>query len=97
MRLINTNLFMTNCYIINYDLKNQRDYDSLYKAIKSYGAYAKILESCWAIVSSGSATEVRDYLAKHMDSDDGLFVAKSSGVAAWKNVLCSDQWLKDNL
>ena len=88
---------MSNCYIINYDLRKQRNYDALYTAIKSYGTWAKVLESCWAIVTTQSATQVRDYLAQHMDSDDGLFVVKTAGVAAWRNVNCSDQWLKDNV
>jgi hypothetical protein len=88
---------MNNCYIINYDLRNQRDYESLYKAIKSYSAWAKVLESCWAVVTPNSVSQVRDHLLKHMDSDDGLFVVKSCGVGAWKNVNCTDKWLKDNL
>jgi len=88
---------MNNCYIINYDLRNQRDYESLYKAIKSYGTYAKVLESCWAVVSSKTVSQVRDHLAQFIDSDDGLFVVKTCGMGAWRNVNCTDKWLKDNL
>ncbi|WP_339701688.1 CRISPR-associated protein Cas2 [uncultured Roseivirga sp.] len=88
---------MANCYIINYDLRNSRDYNGLYEAIKSYGTYAKVLESCWAIVTTQSATQVRDFLLRSMDSDDGIFVVKSGGEAAWQRVLCTDEWLKRNL
>lgn len=88
---------MKNCYIINYDLKKSKDYESLFTAIKSYGTWAKILKSCWAVVSERSAVEIRDHLLRVMDSDDGIFVVKSGREAAWKNVECSDSWLKENL
>ena len=88
---------MKKCYIINYDLRNQKDYNALYDAIKAYGTWAHILESCWAIVTTDNATEVRDNLMKHMDGDDGLFVVKSGTEAAWTKVNCKNQWLKDNL
>ena len=39
-------------YIITYDLsKPGRNYDDLYQRIKSYGTWAKIAESSWAIVT----------------------------------------------
>ena len=85
------------CYIISYDLRNQRNYDALYKAIKSYPSWAKILESTWAVVTSDSAEVVRDYLLRHIDGDDGLFVIKSARPAAWRGVNCKDSWLQENL
>ncbi|MGN6212026.1 hypothetical protein [Parafilimonas sp.] len=85
------------CYIINYDLRKQKDYESLIAAIKSYDTWAKILKSCWAIVTDKSAVEVRDHLLKYMDADDGIFVIKSGREAAWRNVECSDDWLKKHL
>lgn len=88
---------MKKCYIINYDLRKQKDYESLYAAIRSYGTYVRILKSCWAIVTTKSAKEVRDHLGQYMDSDDGLFVVKSGTEAAWRNVECSNDWLKTNL
>lgn len=85
------------CYIISYDLRRDRDYEALYKAIKSYDTWGHILESTWAIVTEKSATEIREYLRKFTDSDDGLFVVKSGSEAAWVNVICKNQWLKNNL
>lgn len=85
------------CYIINYDLNNSKDYESLFKAIKSYGTWAKVLKSCWAIVTTKTTAEVRTHLKSVMDSDDGLFIVKSCGVGAWSNVECSDEWLKKHL
>jgi len=88
---------MNTCYLIQYDLRKNRDYASLIDAIKSYGTYACVLKSSWAIATTKSAAEVRDHLLRHMDADDGLFVVRSGREAAWRGVLCRDQWLIDNL
>lgn len=85
------------CYIISYDLRAERDYEPLHEAIKSYGTWAHILESTWAVVASKSAVEVRDHLLDHLDDDDGLFVVKSGVEAAWRSVLCKSEWLKEHL
>lgn len=85
------------CYLISYNLKSERDYTSLYEAIKSYGVWAHILKSTWAIVTDQSAKEIREYLKNFIDQDDKIFVIKSGGEAAWKDVLCTNEWLKNNL
>lgn len=85
------------CYVISYDLRAQRDYEPVYEAIKSYGTWAHILESSWAVVAPKSAAEVRDHLGEFIDGDDGLFVVQSGGVAAWRNVLCKNDWLKEHI
>lgn len=87
-----------NSYIISYDLMSpSKDYSSLISAIKSYGTYAKVLESCWIIKSSNSSATIRTHLTSYMDSDDKIFVAKLTGEAAWSNVLCTDDWIKNNI
>ena len=84
-------------YIITYDLKNSRNYNELYEAIKSYGTWAHINESTWAIVTDQSATEIRDQLKNHLEIDDIIFIIRSDTEAAWTNVLCRNEWLKENL
>lgn len=87
-----------NSLIITYDLRAPgRNYDKLYEAIKAYGTWAHITESTWFIKTSSTCSEVRDNLLTHMDSNDRLFVGKLSGAAAWQNVLCSNDFLKQNL
>ncbi len=87
-----------NSYIISYDLMApNKDYSSLISAIKSYGTYAKVLESCWIIKSNDSSSTIRVYLSSYMDSNDRIFVAKLTGEASWQNVLCTNDWLKGNL
>jgi hypothetical protein len=85
------------CYIISYDLVKARDYEALYKAIKDYGTWAHVHDSVWAVVTTSTAVEIRDYLQRYVDSDDRIFVIKSGSEAAWRGVLCKNEWLKDNL
>jgi hypothetical protein len=85
-----------NTYIISYDLKGD-DYEPLYEAIKSYGTWAHITESTWAVVSSKKAVDIRDHLGEYLPKGSRLFVVKSGMVAAWRNVICSNEWLKKNL
>ena len=89
-------------YQINYDLRNQRNYQDLHEAIQTYEDWAHPLRSCWIIATSKGATEVRNHLAAVMDGDDGLLVTRLSGEAAWR-VLDHDRdgqmtnWLKGRL
>lgn len=84
--------------IIEYDLRTPgRNYDELYKAIKAYGVWAHITESTWFIKTSESCVQVRDKLLAQMDSNDRIFVAALTGAAAWSNVRCNSEYLKENL
>ena len=87
-----------NTYIITYDLMAPgKDYNNLYTAIKSCGAWAKVVYSTWAIKTDLSAVQVRDYLIQHMDANDRLFVIKSGREAAWRGTICNGEWLQNNL
>jgi hypothetical protein len=85
------------CYIISYDVREGGDYGPLIAAIKEYGAWARITQSSWAVVSEGSSKQIRDNLAAHLAEGDRLFVVKSGTEAAWQNVLCRNEWLKEHL
>lgn len=86
------------CYIVCYDLcRPGRDYNSLYNALKAFPSWGKLTESTWAVVCDKSATEIRNYLRLYMDMSDRLIVIKSGQVAAWTQVMASNQWLKENL
>ena len=86
---------MNKCYIISYDLMAPgKNYETLYSAIKSYGTWGKITESCWIVVSSFPATVIRDQLSMHIDRNDRLFVSRLAIPAAWKNTKADDAWVK---
>lgn len=88
------------CYIISYDIKENSqtyDYSELEKIIKSYGTWAHINKSVWAVVTGKTAKEIRDQLKTKMDLNDSILVVKSGTESAWSNVICSNEWLKNNL
>ena len=73
--------------IIEYDLRSPgRNYDELYKEIRSYDVWARITESTWFIKTGESCAQVRDKL-----------LATLTGTAAWRDVLCESEYLKKNL
>lgn len=87
-----------NCYIISYDLRQpNRNYDELIARIQSQGKWGKILESLWIINTNKSAIDLWNDLWSTMDENDWLFVVKSWWEAAWKNTICDDAWLQENL
>lgn len=83
--------------IITYDLSNPgRDYDTLIARIKSYGAWAHITESSWAIVTNHTPVGVRDNLKAAIDDNDKLLVG-ILGTAAWIRLPSNvSDWLKKN-
>jgi hypothetical protein len=84
-------------YQVSYDLRKQRNYDELYKALEAYGAI-RILESDWLLQSTQTTGQIRDSLARHIDGDDALFVAALTGGAAWQGrLLVSDEAVKNKL
>lgn len=90
-------------YVIGYDLHPKRGetYTNLIKAIESYGNYWHCLDSTWLVQTPQSATQVRDFLWKHMSADDQLLVVKASGApnhqAAWQGFTGTCQsWLQNH-
>ncbi|PKM24022.1 MAG: hypothetical protein CVV09_16470 [Gammaproteobacteria bacterium HGW-Gammaproteobacteria-13] len=83
-------------YQITYDLRKQRDYQSLYEEIKAYGTWCHALESTWVIATSQSAAQVRDNLQTVMDADDRLLVTRLQGDAAWRGLTDEKtKWLQN--
>lgn len=85
---------MKKCYIISFDLKPNRSYQNFSDAIKTYGTWARITESTFAVLTESKASEVRDYLIQFLYPNDKIFVIKSGGKAAWRNVISDPDWLK---
>lgn len=85
-----------NCYIILYEALPNTDIVGLQTAIKAYGSWAKITETTWAVVTTQTAVQIRNNLNAYM-ANGRLFVVKSGIEAAWVNVICNYEWLKNNL
>lgn len=63
-------------YFLNYDLRNQRDYQKLYDELDRFNA-VRILESQWCFNRiNTSAKGLRDYFKSFVDSDDGISVSE---------------------
>ena len=87
------------CYIVAFEIQNGSKIN-LEIAIRSYPNWAHVADCVWAVSSPAStvnATTIRDNLSRHINAGDRLFVIKSGVEAAWRNSLCDNQWLKDNL
>lgn len=88
-------------YIITYDIvadqTSQAVYNQLYDVIRSYGTWARITESCWVVLTSRTAVEVRDSLLAVMRRNDRLMVIQAVRNAAWNNVICDSNWLQRNV
>ncbi len=87
-------------YIISYDLKNKNlfNYTSLIEYIKSYGSWAKPMESFWFVKTDKDASTIRDELMSKVHSDDKLIVIDASNVI-WASFNLSGEvtnWLKNN-
>ncbi len=84
--------------IVSYDLCTPgRDYKALYEKLKSYTKWGKITESTWLIKSDKTCVDIRDELKAVMDKNDRLVVTETTDCAAWSNVICSSEFLKENL
>lgn len=70
-------------YFVDYDLRKQRDYQTLYEALNQLGG-VRVLKSLWCFQHADtSCAAVRDYLKGYIDQDDGLVVSK---VVDWASI-----------
>lgn len=94
-----------NTFIISYDIIENLNVArsasgvraALIAAIREFGTWARITESCWAVTSDLTAVQVRDRLLSLIRNEDRLMVVQSAHVAAWHNTFCRNDWLKENI
>ena len=62
-------------YAINYDLRKPgADYEGLYKAIKSCGAWWHHLDSTWLVDTQLDANGIFSRVKAHIDSNDRMLI-----------------------
>lgn len=87
--------------LVGYDLnKPGQNYEGLIERLKNVGTnWWHHLDSTWLIKTTMSTVELRDDLARFIDSGDELFVVDvTARAAAWIGFNeRGSQWLKDNL
>lgn len=81
-------------YLISYDLSNPDKYKTIFEKIKSYGPWAHITESFFAVSTEKSAKEIRNELQQIIGDESRLMVIRSGHEAAWHKTICSNEWLK---
>ena len=67
-------------FVISYDLAEGGNYDELFNHIKSYGYWAHITESTWAVLSTKTASEIRDEIAEHLSEGSRLCLIREKVV-----------------
>lgn len=84
--------------LISYDLCSPgRNYEDLYDLIESFDDWVKITESTWCIKTDMECVDLRDKLCSVLDKNDRMFVAELTGTAAWRNILCGSDEMKEIL
>lgn len=74
---------MNKLYLIDYDLRKERDYQKLYDELNRLKA-VQVLESCWCIKFEGvSAIKLRNHFKQFIDSNDGLMVSEVTDWASY--------------
>jgi hypothetical protein len=83
-------------YWIGYDLdKPGQNYDQLIARLRNLSAL-RILKSDWLLGHNSTTTaQIRDDLARFIDSNDRLFVSQLRHQANWQNLLADDQTVID--
>ena len=79
---------MANNLFVSYDLYSPgQNYDSVAKAIKSLGSWAKVQKSLWYVKSSKTASEAVDTVWAVMDANDSIIVVDATNQAvSWQNL-----------
>lgn len=89
---------MAKSKIITYDLRKAgRNYDELYKYLRSYTNPIAITESVWCVSTAKTCSEIWDELHAVTDSNDGIFVAELTGTASWSGIIGDSDLLKKTL
>ncbi len=87
--------------LISYDLQAPgKDYEKLWDYLRTYGNWARPLESVWLIKTDKTPEEVRNLIQNsYIDRNDKIFVVDVTGKsAAWDNLVAEvSTWIKNNL
>lgn len=63
-------------FFIDYDLRNQRNYQPLYDELTRLGA-RRVLESVWSVERRNTTSAgLRNHFKRFIDDDDGLCVSE---------------------
>ncbi len=84
-------------YVLSFYLNEGYDQSEIMASLTSLGETQQALPSTWFLKSDKSPKEIRDILTEHLAPDERLMVMKAGGPAAWRNLMCDNRWVIDNL
>jgi hypothetical protein len=82
-------------YIVIFETKTKADEFAIY--LKSLSSWGRLTDDSWLVVTSKSASQIRDDLDARKAVGDRIFVIKSGYVAAWANTRADNEWIKKHL
>lgn len=83
-----------NSYIVCLE-GSDSEFLKINKLLESYSSKAQIMKGSWIIVTDDTPTDIRNYIASEFVGRIAIF--KTDRAAAWRNVMCDNNWIKDNL
>ena len=71
-------------YFLSYDLRNEKDYQTLYDELEKYKA-VRMLKSDWCFKypEKDASVKLRDHFKSFIDKDDGIIVSEVIGWASF--------------
>ncbi|NBG94094.1 hypothetical protein [Pseudomonas sp. 9.1(2019)] len=81
-------------YIVCYE-GDKVETAKIEKALDVYNVKAQITSNVWIVVTEDGAADVRGNISKNFSGRIAVF--KTDRAAAWRNIMCDGQWIKDNL
>ena len=70
-------------FLVSYDLdKPGQNYDALVAALKNQGA-KHVLYSAWALRTTSTSVQVRDWIKQYIDANDRILVTDLTNWASW--------------
>lgn len=83
-------------YTVSYDLRNQKDYQTLWDELARLGAH-RTQESYWLVNVDNTAGELHDHLKKFVDADDRIWVSELTRNHRYSNAMKgTNDWIKNN-
>jgi CRISPR/Cas system-associated endoribonuclease Cas2 len=85
-------------FVVSYDLRKKKDYQTLWDEMDRLGGHKPLLSVYFLNVDVDTASELRDHLSKFIDDDDQLIVVPFSQKPAHQMAnKGTNDWIKDNL
>ena len=87
-------------YSITYDLNKEtssKDYNGLYRVIKSFTAWARICDSSYVVETSMTPDQMYDAFAPYLDDNDYLMIFSVARPYSGRNTTDVIEWLRQRM